>query len=135
MNVAGVISGRLDIAFVAGVPEPEGCRVETLPEQQIYVAMADQHPFANRQYVTWGALRDELFVVTADGYGPEVEGMLSRHVSTVGLPEKGSIRQVGREKIMNMVGRGFGLTRASASPVGVLYRDVKFGPGVADTEN
>src|SRR3546814_7734951 len=78
MNVAGVISGRLDIAFVAGVPEPEGCRVETLPEQQIYVAMADQHPFANRPYVTWGALRDELFVVTADGYGPEVEGMLSR---------------------------------------------------------
>src|SRR3546814_8628271 len=34
MNVAGVISGRLDIAFVAGVPEPEGCRVETLPEQR-----------------------------------------------------------------------------------------------------
>src|SRR3546814_10697689 len=33
MNVAGVISGRLDIAFVPGVPEPEGCRVETLPDR------------------------------------------------------------------------------------------------------
>src|SRR3546814_3467202 len=81
----------------------------------IYVAMADQHPFANRPYVTWGALRDELFVVTADGYGPEVEGMLSRHVSTLGHPAKVSIHQVGRENLMNMVGMGFGLTLASAS--------------------
>src|SRR3546814_14758870 len=86
MNVAGVISGRLDIAFVAGVPEPEGCRVETLPPQQIYVALADQHPFANRPYVTWGALRDELFVFPAAGSGHELECILSRPVSAPGHP-------------------------------------------------
>src|SRR3546814_12141419 len=66
MNVAGVISGRLDIAFVAGVPEPDGCRVEPLPEQQIYFAIADQQPFANRQYGTWGCLRTEVFVGSAN---------------------------------------------------------------------
>src|SRR3546814_5301510 len=94
--------------------------------------MADQHPFANRPYVTWGALRDELFVVTADGYGPEVEGMLSCHVSTLGHPAKVSIHQVGRENLMNRVGMGFGLTLASASTLGVVYRGVKFVPVVDD---
>src|SRR3546814_698490 len=89
-------------------------------------------PFANRPYVTWGALRDELFVVTADGYGPEVEGMLSRHVSTLGHPAKVSIHQVGRENLMNMVGMGFGLALASASTLGVVYRGVKFVPVVDD---
>src|SRR3546814_10998337 len=133
MNVAGVISGRRDIAFVAGVPGPEGCRVETLPEQQIYVAMADQHPFANRPYVTWGALRDELFVVTADGYGPEVEGMLSRHVSTLGHPAKVSIHPVGRENLMNMVGMGFGLSLASAYTFGVVDRGGTSVPVFADS--
>src|SRR3546814_17721106 len=74
----------------------------------------------------------DLFVVTADGYGPEVEGMLSRHVSTLGHLEKVSIHQVGRENLMNMVGMGFGLTLASASTLGVVYRGVKFVPVVAD---
>src|SRR3546814_5450987 len=94
--------------------------------------MADQDPFANRPYVAWGARRDELFVVTADGYGPEVEGMLSRHVSTLSHPAKVSIHQVGRENLMNMVGMGFGLTLASASTLGVVYRGVKFVPIVDD---
>src|SRR3546814_8395385 len=75
---------------------------------------------------------DTLFPFTtlfrADGYGPEVEGMLSRHVSTLGHPAKVSIHQVGRENLMNMVGMGFGLTLASASTLGVVYRGVTFVP-------
>src|SRR3546814_9299459 len=45
---------------------------------------------------------------------------------------KVSIHQVGRENLMNMVGMGFGLTLASASTLGVVYRGVKFVPVVDD---
>lgn len=127
-NAAGVLNGRLDAAFIPGTPRLPGCEAKLLWDEQIFVAVPDQHRLVARPGVDWEDLRDETFLVSADAAGPEVEGILVRQLSGLGFHPKISVQRVGRENLINMVGKGFGLTLAANSTVGVSYPGVTFLP-------
>ncbi|MBN9532237.1 MAG: LysR family transcriptional regulator [Alphaproteobacteria bacterium] len=127
-NAAGVLNGRLDAAFIPGMPRLPGCEAKLLWDEQIFVAVPDQHRLAAHPDVDWEDLREETFLVSADGAGPEVEGILVRQLSGLGFHPKILVQRVGRENLMNLVGKAFGLTLAANSTVGVSYPGVTFVP-------
>ncbi|WP_427144797.1 LysR substrate-binding domain-containing protein [Rhizobium pisi] len=123
---ANVLSGRLDMAFIPGEPRLSGCEVKRLWTEQLFVALPARHPLATREVVTWSELRDELFLVSADVHGPDVYGVIIRHVSELGFQPAVSTHKIGRENLINMVARGYGVTLVGSSTLGVTYPGVIF---------
>ncbi len=95
MIVAGVLSGRLDIAFIPGSPRLPGCHVEFLWNEKIYMALPEQHPLNAFDLIDWCNVREETFLVTVDAAGPEIEQYLVRRLSEPGFRPKISIQNVG----------------------------------------
>jgi DNA-binding transcriptional LysR family regulator len=73
-------------------------------------------------------LRDETLLVMADGTGPEVEGTIVRRLSTLGFRPKIAVQHFGRDNLLNMVDKGYGLTFAANSILGAAYPRVRFVP-------
>lgn len=125
---AGVLTGRLDAAFIPGVARLSGCRAEALWAEKIYAVMQDTHAAAKTPLTDWESLRGENFLVSYDGPGPEIEDYLIRHLSVPGFRPKISIQRVGRETLLNLVARGFGVTLTTDSTLGAVYPGLSFQP-------
>lgn len=128
INASGVLSGRLDAAFIPGDPILPGCRSQRLWNEKIYAALPDGFEPSSPSLVTWNELRNENFLVTADAAGPEVEAHLVRRISSSGFRPRISVQRVGRENLLNMVARGFGVTLTTSSTMGVSYPGIRFLP-------
>ncbi|MBR0664908.1 LysR family transcriptional regulator [Roseomonas hellenica] len=127
-NAACVLSGRLDIAFIPGEPRLPGCEAKHVWDEELFVAMSTQHRLATREGVTWNDLRNETFLICSDVHGPEVDDIIVRNVSALGFHPKISVHSVGRENLINLVGRKYGLTLAASSTLGATYPGVTFVP-------
>lgn len=128
INTAGVASGRLDLAFVLGTHSVRGCERRYLYSENLYVAVPAGHHLASRSSVSWADVRHETFLVTTSVHGPEVEGIILRGLSKPGIRPTLSIHRVGRENLLNLVGKGFGLTVVASSTLGATYPGVLFLP-------
>jgi DNA-binding transcriptional LysR family regulator len=127
-NIAGVVAGRLDIAFVPGKPSIPGCNSRHLWDERIYVAMPTSHPLALETTVAWPQIQHETFAISATGPGPQVEDFLIRQLSAIGFRPDIRVHCVGRENLMNIVAKGFGLTLTTDSTLGTHYAGVAFRP-------
>lgn len=127
-NVAGVVGGRLDVAFIPGAPESPGCLARQLWRERIFLVLPSWHALADRKNVGWEDVRGESFLVHADGAGPEIEDFLIRKLSSLGFHPRIVFQKVGRENLFNMVAQGFGVTVASYSALGTSYTGVAFVP-------
>lgn len=127
-NAAGVLSGRLDAAFISGNAQLPGCHTRHLWDERIFVALPTKHALVVRPNATWNDVRDETFLVSADGPGPEIEDYLLRQLSDLGFRPKILSQKVGRENLLNMVAKGFGLTLTTQSTLGTSYAGVTFVP-------
>lgn len=127
-NAASVLNGRLDAAFIPGDPRLPGCQTRYLWSEGIFVALPDGHLLASSRDITLQDVRGEVFLVTADAAGPEIEDYLVRQLSGPGFRPKISIQRVGRENLMHMVAKGFGITLTSYSTLGAVYPGVSFVP-------
>lgn len=125
-NAAGVLSGRLDAAFISGAPELPGCETRCLWSERIFLALPAQHPLAARQNIAWEEVRDETFLVGAEGPGPEIEDYLVRRLSDLGFRPKILVQKVGRDNLLNMVAKGFGMTLTTDSTLGTSYVGISF---------
>jgi DNA-binding transcriptional LysR family regulator len=134
-NAAAVASGRLDVAFVLGTQCAPGCERKNFYNEGLFAAVPVGHPFAAGSGVCWDDLRDETFLIAADGTGPEVEGIVLRRLSEIGFRPHLSIQKVGRENLLNLVGKGFGLTVVAGSTLGATYPGVQFLPFCQETES
>ncbi|MFA1624833.1 LysR substrate-binding domain-containing protein [Rhizobium mongolense] len=128
VNAASVLNGRLDAAFIPGDPRLPGCQTRYLWSERIFVALPDHHLLAASPDVTLQDVRGEIFLVTADAAGPEIEDYLVRQLSGPGFRPKILIQRVGRENLMHMVAKGFGITLTTCSTLGAVYPGVSFLP-------
>jgi DNA-binding transcriptional LysR family regulator len=133
-GAAAVLSGRLDAAFITGDAVLPGCETRRLWDERILVALPLGHPLAQRESVDWRALRSEMFLVAADGPGPEIEDYLVARLSGLGFRPKISTQKVGRDNLFHLVAGGFGLTLTCASAIGATYAGVTFVPVGDDSE-
>lgn len=133
-NAAGVLNGWLDVAFIPGEPKLPGCKSRKLWDERVYVALPETHVLATRKTIAWDDIRDETFLISADVTGPEIEDYLVRHLSGSGFRPRVSVQHVGRENLLNMVARGFGITLTTHSTLGAKYSDVLFQPIIASED-
>ncbi|RRN74611.1 LysR family transcriptional regulator [Agrobacterium deltaense] len=133
-NLSRVINGELDIAFVTGTPDPIGCETLQLWEERIFVALPSSHTLSGKTEVLWDDIRQERFIVSAGGPGPEIHDYLIKRLSALGFRPDISIHRVGRENLMNMVARGFGLTLTTASTLGTSFAGLTFLPIAGDED-
>ncbi len=130
-NAGSVLNGRLDAAFLPGEPRLPGCRAERLWEERIYVVLRDAPEIASKRSMAWTEIKDEVFLTSADCAGPEIQDYLVRILSSSGFHPRISIQHVGRENLINMVGRGFGITLTTSSTLGAAYAGVRFLPVIS----
>lgn len=127
-NVAGVINCRLDAAFITGSAQLPGCEAKYLWHERIFVALPQEHRCASGSVCAWDDVRDDVFLVSVDAAGPEIKDYLVRQLSGLGFQPKISVQRVGRENLLNMVAKGFGLTLTTCSTLGATYPGVVFLP-------
>lgn len=127
-HAVAVLKGRLDVAFIVGEPRLPGCDARHLYDEALFAALPADHALALRSSLAWEDLRDETLLVMADGSGPEVEGIIVRHLSTLGFRPKIAVQHLGRDNLLNMVGKGYGLTLVANSILGAAYPRVRFVP-------
>lgn len=65
-------TGRIDLAFVVGVPELSDCHSRRIWTEPLMAALPTSHRFADRDGVTWADLANETFLVRHGGAGPQV---------------------------------------------------------------
>lgn len=133
-SINKVVGGYLDVAFVTGSLEVKGCETLELWQERIYVALPSKHPLAVNAELTWNDIREERFIISSGGHGPIIQDFLITRLSRIGFHPDIRPQGVGRENLMNLVGRGFGLTLTSASVVETIFPGVVFRPIAGDDE-
>lgn len=129
--VSGVLDGRLDIAFVTGRPRAPRCDATALGEEHLYVAQPKVCEGNSIGQVDLMTLRDERFIVTKGGRGPDIEDFLISRLSSPGFRPHIQVHDVSFETLLHMVELGFGtaiVSQGAASPDGPIAFRALSGP-------
>lgn len=129
-----LMRGALDIAFVSGRPSIPGYRTVPLWTERILLVLPCQHPLAGNPQVEWGEIRDETFIVSQGGPGPEIYDFIIRHLARAGFRPRIEVHDVGRESLFNLVSIGYGLTLTSSSAEGLASQGTILRPLVGGEE-
>ena len=108
--VAGVLDGRLDVAFVTGQIAAPGCETVALGHEQLYAAerRSDITSPADAT-VALRSLRDRRFIVTKGGRGPNIEDFILSQLITPAFRPDIQVHDVSFESLLHMVELGFGV--------------------------
>lgn len=120
---------RLDIAFLTGPLQADGCDTAHLWDERVFVAMAPNCPLADRERVDWSDLRGRDFIVSKAQPGPEIHDYLVKHLSALGYSPCIERQAVHRDTLMQIVALGHALTLTSEATIatafpGITYRQV-----------
>lgn len=133
-NLHRLASGQLDISFVTGQPPFPGHNTALLWNERIYAVLPKDHEFAKSEEVIWEKIRDETFIVSEGGPGPEIHDYLVKKLSGPGFSPRVDVHNVSRESLMNLVAIGYGLTLTSTSALQTSAMGVVFRPIAGDEE-
>jgi DNA-binding transcriptional LysR family regulator len=123
--ISDVASSAIDVAFVAeNYPERDKKSLSVWSER-VVVAMPVDHPLASHDVVHWGELRNEVFLITRRGPGPE---FLNLVVSRMGHCDPSRLLQhdVGLDRLLTLVGAGWGILLGLEGATGVAYPGVTY---------
>ncbi|MDQ0393771.1 LysR family transcriptional regulator [Labrys monachus] len=133
-NAAKVQDGHLDAAFILGEPRFLACERKHLWNEAIYLCVPADHRFSRNTEISWADIRDETFLVNAEGAGPDIEDYLLHRVMQFGSRPKIVAQQVGRENLLNLVARGLGITLTWSSTASEKYPGVVVVPIGSSTD-
>lgn len=121
-----MVAKQLDVAIIIGSRTSPDYESETLWFENVFVALAVQHPLSNHECIRLTALASERFLVTRHPPGPEIyDGIISR-LSGNGSRPIVEEHAVGRDTLLSLVGLGFGVTLASSAETTISYPNVSF---------
>ncbi|NTA48921.1 LysR family substrate-binding domain-containing protein [Agrobacterium tumefaciens] len=135
-RIAGsrLLSRRLDVAFLAGAPEVHGCTTTRMWNERLVVALPKSHRLAELPSLPWDDLREETFLSPANDKGVEMESLLLRKLYESGSSPGISVHDVGRDDLLTLAARGFGVFMTLESTVSEDYRNLAFVPVGDDTD-
>jgi DNA-binding transcriptional LysR family regulator len=103
---AGVMSGLIDLAIVLGdTGKTELLDSMALWSAQLFVALPEDHPLAEKSNIYWSELKGERFLISHDDPGPDIRNVLLRHLAGPSDHPEIVMRQLSRESILSEVGR------------------------------
>jgi DNA-binding transcriptional LysR family regulator len=128
-HVAAIRQRQLDVAFLTGTLEWEGCECRHLWSEQVFLAMPEQHVLAETEQLDWGDVIGERFIVSDAAPGQEIYNYLVQRLAGLGRQPEILPHSVGRHNLLSLVALGQGLTLASegitATQVpGVVFRHI-----------
>lgn len=109
-HIRSIRSRKLDVAFFTGNGEVTGCDTVELWRERVHIAVPRSHPLSRQEKIDWPQLRDEPFIVSRFGPGPEIRDYIVRRIcdySTYPMIEYSDVQQ---ETLMHMVAMGKGIT-------------------------
>lgn len=125
---------RLDIAFVAGIPELPDCHSRPIWTEPLMAVLPERHPLAELPGVAWADLARETFLVRHGGTGPQVHDHIVLRLAGR-WPTPSILRfDVGRGTLLSMVGKGFGITVVGAATSLLPTTGIVFLPFVDEPE-
>lgn len=125
-NIARIIAKQIDLAIVTGSRCSPDYESATLWFEDLFVALADQHPLARNDRIKIAALEPERFLVTRHPPGPEIYDWIISRLSGLGRRPIVDEQAVGRDTLLSLVGLGFGVTLASSAETTISYPNVSF---------
>ena len=125
-NVARIIAKQLDVAIVTGSRSSTDYESQTLWFEDVYAAVAGQHPLARHERIDLPALTSERFLVTRDPPGPKIYDWIISRLSGLGSRPIVEEQAIGRDTLLSLVGLGFGVTLASSAETAISYPNVSF---------
>ena len=126
--LAGLDTGEVDIAILAGEASHDGYRREVFWSERVLVALPSNHPLTEQEIVLWTDLRAERFLLPAADPGPEIRDMLFGRLSVAGVQPNVRMHRCSRETILSLLGDGLGLTIICEGSTGASYPDVVYRP-------
>ncbi|SIQ80713.1 DNA-binding transcriptional regulator, LysR family [Rhizobium sp. RU35A] len=127
-HVAAIRQRQLDVAFLTGTLEWEGCECRHLWSEQVFVAMPDQHVLAETEQLDWGDVIGERFIVSDAAPGQEIYNYLVQRLAGLGRQPEILPHSVGRHNLLSLVALGQGLTLASEGITATQVPGVVFRP-------
>lgn len=107
---ASVQQREVDVAFIAGTNRHGALRSLDLRDERMTVVLPKAHPLADAQKLRLEDLRDERFILSAGGLGPDIEDHLVRRMASWGVEPNVQLHRASLCNLLTMVARGFGLT-------------------------
>lgn len=130
--ISNLASSAIDVAFV--MEDNPRWDDQSLPvwSERVVVAVPEAHPLSSRDAVHWSELRHEPLLLPQRGPGPELLKLL---VSKVGCSEPCRLvrQDVGLDRLLTLVGAGWGVLLAMEGATGVVHPGVIYRE-VHDTE-
>lgn len=127
-HVAAIRQRQLDVAFLTGTLEWEGCECRHLWSEQVFVAMPEQHVLAEAEQLDWADVIGERFIVSDAAPGQEIYNYLVQRLAGLGRQPEILPHSVGRHNLLSLVALGQGLTLASEGVTATLVPGVVFRP-------
>ena len=101
---------KVDIAFVTKAPADGVVQSIHLRNERTIAVLPKSHRLARARVLTLEELRQERFILSTRGLGPEVGHHLERHMAESGGEPNIQLHGVGQCDLINMVARDFGVT-------------------------
>ena len=123
--ISKISSAAIDVAFVAeGNPRWHDKSLSVWSERLV-VALPEDHPLSTWDALHWSDLRRETLLLPRRGPGPEFLTLL---LSKVGCPDSSRLlcQDVGLDRLLTMVGLGWGVLLALEGATGAAYPGVIF---------
>lgn len=131
---AALLSKEIDVAFAIGEPSIRGCVAARLWSERIIVALPRGHHLAEANNINWRDLKNEKFLVPASPQGADMETFLLRNLPKDCLLPDVEFHGMGRDSLLGMVARGFGVFVSLESLVGSGHKNLSFVPVGSDTD-
>jgi DNA-binding transcriptional LysR family regulator len=108
-SIDEILDGKVDVAFTRLMPDQTELEVEIIATEPRVIALANTHPLAGHETLTFAELRDESFIVNpmVSHGGPPARWLAEqrRH----GLPGRVAAEARSPQEIMALVGAGRGV--------------------------
>lgn len=125
----GLGAGALDLVVVTGEATEQNTEFLSLWSERIFVAVPHEHPLATKAYIYWADLKEEIFIISRRGCGPDLRDIAVAKLAAIGSRPKIEYQDANWEALLSLVsaGRGLGLQchgTLRTAFAGVVYREV-----------
>lgn len=129
-TVMQIRSNKLDLTFVAGLPDLPDCHSRPIWRERLVAVVPSNHPLASREGITWTDLLEEIFIVRVGGTGAQVFDHVVMRLSKR-APDLWILRfDVELSTLLLMVAQGYGVTIAGEATAQFHIPGIKFLPMV-----
>lgn len=109
-SIALVEQRKVDFAFSAKAPDSPGIEFLQLRNERLTVVLPKAHRLATARAVVLEEIQREKFIFSAGGIGPDISDYIQLRLGKSGMQTAIQLHRVGQWDLVNMVGRGFGIT-------------------------